>query len=49
MEYFFWLEAETRYMYCLVLIRNSQEATEVETVSWYDFINCGFSAEGDRG
>lgn len=42
------LEGETRYMDCSVLIRNSEEATEVETNSWYDFIYCRFCGEGDR-
>lgn len=30
------------------MIRNSGEAAEVETNSWYDFIYCRFCDEGTR-
>lgn len=50
----FELGGGTGCMDCLVLIRNSEEADEVETDSWYDFILfylnflCRFHGEGDR-
>lgn len=47
-EGLFELEGETRYMDCLVLLRNSEGAAEVDTNSWYDFIYCRFWGEGDR-
>jgi len=49
MKYFFFLDDKMRYMDCLILVRNSQEAMEVGTISCYDFINCRFNGEGDTG